>query len=86
MHEVQSDFCFQIICKSCKRIRKVKYVTSKLNLRKWLNTAEIVVEHVGSVRDWKSWLFVCILRLSFEDLISPDICSVVIHKGWSRHR
>lgn len=34
--------------------RKLRHVVSKLDLSKWLNTAEVVVEPVTTVRDWKS--------------------------------
>ena len=50
--------------------RKVRYITSKLNLKKFLGTAKIIVEHVETVRDWKSWPLA--LLLSFIDSLGTD--------------
>lgn len=39
--------------------RKVKYILSKLEMKAWLNAADVVVEKVTSIRYWKEWCFIC---------------------------
>lgn len=45
--------------RSCQRRRKVTRIVQKVNLKAWLGSATVYVEKLESVRDFKSWPFVC---------------------------
>lgn len=49
-------FAFDVACAP----RKISYLCDKLQLTDWLGDgAEVLVEQLTTVRDWKSWFFDC---------------------------